>query len=345
MRAITYAEAIAEATIQALEKNQKAYVIGLGVDDHKGIFNTTKPVFQKFGKERVFDMPLAENGMTGIAIGSALAGMHPLLVHARCDFLFVAMDQLANQAAKWRFTYNGKKSVPLTVRAIIGRGWGQGCHHSQSPQAIFAHTPGIKVVMPATAYDAKGLLLAAMEDKNPVLLVEHRQLFDLEDEVPEEYYTIPIGQAKIIKDGADLSIIADSIMTREALIAAAILEKHSISAEVIDLRSLKPMDAKTIIESVKKTGRAIVADTGWLSFGVAAEVAAIIVEHAQAELKAPVKRIATLDTPTPMSYALEKLFYPSALDILKAAGELFSDKKIALEDIPKVESKNFTGPF
>ena len=346
MRKLTYAQAIAEATIQALQKNPKAYVMGLGVDDPKGIFNTTKPALQKFGKDRVFDMPLAENSLTGIAIGSALTGMHPLMVHARCDFLFVCMDQIVNQAAKWRFTYAGKKPVPLTIRTIIGRGWGQGCHHSQSPQAMFAHAPGIKVIMPATAYDAKGLLLAAMEDESPVLIFEHRRLFDLEDEVPKKYYTLPIGKANIIKKGTDLTIISDSIMTREALIAASTLEKYKISTEIIDLRTIKPLDTQTIIKSVKKTSRVIIADTGWKSFGVTAEIAAVIAENAQKELKAPIQRIATLDTPTPCSHKLEELFYPGAVDIVKGVKKLFPHKKISLQNIPKtVENKNFTGPF
>ncbi|MBU4332477.1 alpha-ketoacid dehydrogenase subunit beta [Patescibacteria group bacterium] len=346
MRKLTYAQAIAEATIQAMQKNPNAYVMGLGVDDPKGIFNTTKPAFQKFGKTKVFDMPLAENSLTGIAIGSALTGMHPLMVHARCDFLFVCADQIINQAAKWRFTYAGTKSIPLTIRAIIGQGWGQGVHHSQSPQAMFAHAPGIKVIMPATAYDAKGLLLSAMEDLNPVLIIEHRRLFDLEDEVPKKYYTIPIGKANIIQKGADLTIIADSIMTRDALIAASVLEKHNISTEVIDLRTIKPLDTQTIIRSIKKTGRIIIADTGWKSFGVTAEIAAVIAENAQPDLKAPIQRIAALDTPTPCSYKLEELFYPSAIDIIKSAKKLFPNKKISLKNMPKsVENKNFTGPF
>lgn len=345
MRKITYAEAIAEATTQALKKNSKAYVIGLGVDDPKGIFNTTKPARLEFGEKRVMDMPLAENSMTGIALGSALTGMHPLMVHARCDFLFVCMDQLANQAAKWHFTYNGQKSVPFTIRTIIGRGWGQGCHHSQSPQAIFAHTPGIKVLMPATAYDAKGLLLSAMEDQSPVLIIEHRRLFDLQDEVPKKYYKVPIGKANVIKKGSDLTIISDSIMTREALLAAATLEKNNISTEVVDLRTIKPLDKATILQSVRKNGRVIIADTGWLSFGVTAEIAAVIAENIQI-LKAPIKRIATLDTPTPTSFILEDLFYPSVIDILKSAQKLFPRKKINLKNVEKtVENKNFTGPF
>lgn len=346
MRQLTYASAIAEATIQALQKNPKAYIMGLGVDDPKGIFNTTKPAFQKFGKNRVFDMPLAENTMTGVAIGSALTGMHPLMVHARCDFLYVCMDQVVNQAAKWHFTYNGKKSVPLTIRTIIGRGWGQGVHHSQSPQAMFAHAPGIKVLMPATAYDAKGLLLVAMEDRSPTLIIEHRRLFDLEDEVPKKYYTLPIGKANIIQKGQDLTIIADSLMTREALIAASILEKHNISTEVVDLRTIKPLDTKTILKSAKKTGRVIIADTGWKSFGVTAEIAALIAENIPDKLKGPIQRIATLDTPTPASYKLEELFYPNAIDIVKAAKKLFPKKKINTSNIPRsVENKNFTGPF
>lgn len=346
MRKLTYAEAIAEATIQALQKNPKTYVMGLGVDDPKGIFNTTRPAFEKFGAKRVFDMPIAENSMTGVAIGSALAGMHPLMVHARCDFLYVCMDQIVNQAAKWHFTYAGQTSIPLTIRAIIGRGWGQGVHHSQSSQAMFAHSPGIKVLMPATAYDAKGLLLAAMEDQSPTLIIEHRRLFDLEDEVPKKYYTIPIGKASIIQKGSDLTIVSDSIMTREALIVASHLEKHKISTEVIDLRTIKPLDTQTIIKSVKKTGRVIIADTGWKSFGVTAEIAALIAENIPDKLKGLVQRIATLDTPTPASYKLEELFYPNAIDVALAAKKLFPNKKINLKNIPKtVENKNFTGPF
>lgn len=322
LRGLTYREAILEATSQMMEEDPSVFVIGEGVDDAGGIFGTTKGLCQRFGKERCMDSPLAENGITGVVVGAAVAGMRPIQVHMRVDFTPLAMDQLINHAAKWHYMFGGKVSVPLTVRSIIGRGWGSAAQHSQSLHPLFAHIPGLKVVMPATPYDAKGLLRAAVYDNNPVIIIEHRWLYEHIGHVPVEPYTVEIGKALVRRPGTDVTIAALSHMVTEAIGAAALLEKEGISAEVIDLRSVKPLDSATVIESVKKTGRLIVAETGWKDSGTGAELIARVAEEAFGSLKAPAIRITMPECPTPASPALEKIFYPSKTEIAEAARKI-----------------------
>lgn len=322
LRGITYREAILEATAELLEEDPSFFVLGEGVDDSGGVFGTTKGLWQRFGKERVMDTPLAENGTTGIAVGAAVAGMRPLLVHMRVDFTPLSMDQLINHAAKWSYMFAGAARVPLTVRCIIGRGWGSAAQHSQSLHSLFANIPGLRVLMPATPYDAKGLLRAAVYDNNPCIIIEHRWLYEHMGHVPKEPYTVEIGKALVRRPGKDVTIAALSHMVFESVSAANLLQKEGISAEVIDLRSVKPLDSATVIESVKKTGRLITAEPGWRDSGTGAEVIARVSEEAFGYLKAPAVRITLPECPTPASHILEKAFYPSREDIAKAARKL-----------------------
>ncbi|MGH7684950.1 MAG: alpha-ketoacid dehydrogenase subunit beta, partial [Vulcanimicrobiaceae bacterium] len=277
-RSLTYVEALREALDQSLASDDRVYLMGLGVPDPKGIFGTTLGLQEKYGDRRVLDMPTAENGMTGVAIGSALVGMRPVMVHQRVDFALLALDQLVNNAAKWHYMFGGKQSVPLVVRLIVGRGWGQGPQHSQALQALFAHIPGLKVVAPATPHDAKGMLLAAIDDDDPVIFFEHRWLHPTFGHVPPEPYRVPLGKAHIAREGRDVTLISSSYFFIECLAAADALQARGIDVELIDLRTIRPLDRSTLIDSARKTGRVVVVDGGWRSFGVAAEIVAAISE-------------------------------------------------------------------
>ncbi len=351
-REITYAQAVLEATVQCMEKDGNVYIMGLGVPDPKGIFGTTSGLEARFGSRRVLDMPVSENGMTGIAIGSALVGMRPIMTHQRVDFMLLSLDQIINNAAKWSYIFDGKMRVPLVIRLLVGRGWGQGPQHSQSLQALFAHIPGLKVVMPTTPYDAKGLFISAVEDDNPVIYIEHRWLHGIVGAVPEESYRIPLGTARTAREGKDLTIVSSSYMTLETMRAAQRLETDGIDAEVLDLRSIKPMDETAILKSVEKTGRLLVVDGGWRSFGVPAEVMAVVAEKAYRHLKSPPKRISFPDLPTPTSWALAGCYYPRAYNIANEVREMFglspmSEMEMGIRpDAPlDVPDQTFTGPF
>lgn len=319
VRQLTYRQALHEALQTAMKKDHRVFVFGEGVDDPSGVFGTTAGLAQAFGRVRVFDTPICENTLTGIAIGAALAGLRPVLVHMRTDFLLVSMDQLANHAAKWKYMSGGNVSLPLVVRAIIGGGWGSAAQHSQPLQALFTHIPGLQVVMPATAYDAKGLLLASIAHEGPVLFIEHRWLYDHKAAVPQKPYLIPLGKACVRRQGKDLTMIADSFMVPLALEAAAALRSEGIEAEVLDLRTIKPLDYALLKESVAKTGRALVLDFGYAFCGISAEIVAFLSESCFASLKCPPIRLALPDIPTPASPVLEKLFYPKQQDIIVAA--------------------------
>ncbi len=321
-RRLNYSEAIFEATSELLESDPNVFVIGEGIDDSGGVFGTTKGLAERFGPQRVYDTPLAENAMTGIAIGAAIAGMRPILVHMRMDFTPLSMDQIINHAAKWHYMFGGKARVPLTIRGIIGRGWGSGAQHSQSLHPLFAHIPGLKVVMPATPYDAKGLLRSAVLDDNPVIVIEHRRLFDNAGHVPDGPYTVEIGKAVIRRAGTDVTIAALSHMNVEALTAAETLERDGISCEVIDLRSVKPLDSALVASSVRKTGRLIVAEPGWRDFAAGAEIIARVAEEAIDAFKAAPIRITLPECPTPAGPSLEEAFYPGSVEIIAAAKRL-----------------------
>lgn len=315
---ISYAEAICDALDIALARDERVLLIGEGVPDPKAIFNTTAGLQKKYGKSRVFDMPLAENGMTGICIGAALTGMRPVMVHQRIDFSLLSLDQLINNAAKWHIMFGGQHKVPLVIRMIIGRGWGQGPQHSQSLQSLFAHIPGLKVVMPAFPEDAKGLLISAIEDDNPVIFIEHRWVQMISNEVPEGYYNLPIGKANILCEGNDITLAGISYMAVESLVAANALRKLGISAEVIDMRTCSPLDAQTVINSVDKTGNLIAADTGHLSFGVLAELCTQVTSACFSSLKSAPQRIASPDFSISTSHYAADGYYSGAADIARS---------------------------
>lgn len=347
IRILTFSEAINEALFLSMKKDRGVFILGCGVTSPTAIFGSVQNLHRKFGKDRVIETPIAENGITGIAIGASLFEMRPIVVHQRIDFMLLAMDQIVNHAAKWNYMFGGKCSVPITIRCIIGKGWGQGAQHSQSLQALFAHIPGLKVVMPSTPYDAKGLLIASIEDKNPVIFIEHRRLYDYKGSVPQGIYRVALGKGKIVKSGKDVTIAASSLMTQEAIKSAAILKKdYKIDAEILDLRCLKPLDKKLILNSVRKTGRLIVVDNGWKEYGVSAEISALAAEFCHSNLKAPIKRIALPQAATPTSVYLENLYYPDVAVIVKVTRDLISGKNTPLKLFkPDSYDSQFRGPF
>ena len=357
IREISYVEAIREALFQSMTQDDRVIVIGEGVPDPKAIFNSTLGLQEKFGKERVFDMPLSENGVTGACIGAAIAGMRPVMIHQRIDFALLSIDQIINNAAKWHYMFNGKSNVPLVIRMIIGRGWGQGPQHSQSLQALFALVPGLKVVMPTTAHDAKGMMVAAIKDNNPVIFLEHRWLHHVIDLVPESIYEVALDKAKIIHEGSDVTIAAFSYMTFESLIAArALLSNLGISVELIDMRSVRPLDSLAVINSVKKTGRLLVTDTAYKTGSIASELISQVVESAFEHLKVAPIKVCSPDFPTPSSPSMTEDYYPSPGTIAEAVLKLM-DKDVATNSYQKlmleiqrkgmldIPNREFKGPF
>ncbi len=317
-RILNAAEALREAMDLALARWPEVFLMGEGVADPKGIFGTTVGLVERYGRDRVVEMPVAENGLTGVAVGAALLGQRPVLVHQRVDFALLSIEQLFNSAAKSHYVTAGRHRVPLVVRMVIGRGWGQGPQHSQSLEAVFAHVPGLKVVMPATPGEFKGLLLGAIEDDNPVLMLEHRWLHYVTGEVPEGFYSIPLDGPRLARPGRDVTLVASSYMVLEALRAAEALSEAACEAEVFDLRVLRPLNLAPILESVRRTGRLITLDTGAKVGGMGAELVAEITERAFADLRAPPRRIGLPDHPTPSSRALAGAFYPGSVDIVDA---------------------------
>jgi pyruvate dehydrogenase E1 component beta subunit len=348
-RILKFTEAILEATDQCLAHDPSVYVMGLGATDPKGIFGTTLGLEKKYGK-RVMDMPTSENAMTGVAIGSSIVGMRPILTHQRVDFALLSLDQIINNAAKWHYMFGGRMKVPVVIRLIIGRGWGQGPQHSQTLHSVFAHIPGLKVVMPATPHDAKGLLVAAVEDDNPVIYMEHRWLHNVLGEVPEERYSVPLSQCRVAHSGSDVTIVTASFMTLEALRAAEILAEDGISAEVIDIRTLRPLDRATILTSVARTGRLVVGDIGWRTGGFAAEVMACVTEELFGQLKAAPVRVTLPDVSIPTSPGLAVGLYPNVSDLVNAGRRTLGLDVIAAGRIPHPEKGDipdptFAGPF
>jgi pyruvate dehydrogenase E1 component beta subunit len=344
MRQIKYSQALSEGMVQAMEQDPNIFITGIAVDYPSGIFGSTVEATKRFGPSRVFDAPAMENGLTGILIGAAAVGKRPIIVHPRVDFMFLAFDMLLQLSAKWRYMYGGNGgTAPIVIRAIVGRGWGQGATHSQSLHAPLAHFPGLTVVMPAFPADAKGLMLSALQHAGPVVILEHRSLYDTVGDVPEAAVPVPFGKAVVVRQGKDITIVATSYMSCEALHAAEELERSGISAEVVDLRSIRPLDEETILASVKKTGRLIAADTSWELCGIASEVAALVAEKGFSSLKAPVRRIALANCPAPVSHALEKAFYPSASTIAKAAMAMLGKDDGSLGHIDRADT--FKGPY
>ncbi|MBF0481345.1 MAG: alpha-ketoacid dehydrogenase subunit beta [Desulfovibrionaceae bacterium] len=318
LRGLTFVQALLEAQTQILENDPSAFVIGEGVNDSGGVFGSTLGLADRFGPKRVMDMPIAENGLTGIAAGAAAAGMRPIFVHMRMDFLPMCMDQIVNHAAKWHYMSGGALTVPLVIRSIIGRGWGSAAQHSQGLHSLFLSVPGLKIIAPSTPYDAKGLLMEAAADNNPVLVVEHRWLYGSVGYVPEAPYREPFGKALVRRPGRDCTVVAISQMVYEAMRAAADLEAQGVSVEVVDPRSLKPLDTETILASVRRTGRLVVADVACPMGGAASEIMAAVLETDPGLLAAPAVRVSFPEAPTPCSPVLEEAYYPGARHIAGA---------------------------
>jgi pyruvate dehydrogenase E1 component beta subunit len=325
MRSLTYAQAIREAHAQLLASDPRVFIAGQGLWSPWYAGGSLDQLDRDFGRERVLDSPVSENAVTGMCVGAALAGMRPIVFHPRMDFMLLAVDPIVNQAANWSYLFAGRVSVPLVIRAVINRGGEQGAQHSQALQSLFMHIPGLKVVMPSTPADAKGLLVAAVEDPNPVLYIDDRWLYEAAGHVPAELYSTPIGAAAIRRRAegtsraTSVTLIGISYMAHLALEAASQLAAQGVDAEVIDLRSLKPWDRVTVLESVARTGRAVVCDSGWRTAGAAAEIAATIAEEAFDDLEAPVERVTLPDAPAPVASTEEQVYYPQATDIAAAA--------------------------
>lgn len=356
-RILTVAEAIREATDICLEQNPSVFVIGEGVTDPKAIFGTTRGLVEKYGPDRIIETPVSENGITGIAIGSALLGQRPLMIHQRVEFALLAFEQIVNNAAKICYVSEGRLKVPMVIRLIVGRGWGQGPYHAQSLEPLFAHIPGLRVIMPTTAYDAKGMLIAAVENDNPVICIEHRWLHQTRGEVPNGRYTIPLDQPRVARQGRDVTLVATSYMVLEAMVAADALARGDCNVEIIDLRALRPVNLSIIHDSVKRTGRLLCVDTGWRTYGVGAEIVAQITEACFDDLKAAPRRLGLPDRPAPSTRSLAETFYRTPADIIDAVAELTGIDGVTraaahavLADRLKgrqvdVPDASFTGPF
>jgi pyruvate/2-oxoglutarate/acetoin dehydrogenase E1 component len=320
-REITYGEALREALREEMIRNEKIVVMGEDITV-PGVWVVTKGLVEEFGPERVRDTPMSESAIVGAGVGAALTGMTAMVEVRWADFLFVAMDQLANQAAKLRYMSGGQARVPVVFRQALGAGLSAGPHHSQSPEAIFMHIPGLKVALPSTPYDAKGLLKSALRDGNPVLFFEHKVLYRTKGTVPVEEYVIPFGKADVKKKGKDVTIVATLLMLHRSLAVAREFEERGISVEVVDPRTLVPLDKQTITDSVKKTGRLVIVSEDCKTGGVGAEIAAIAAEEAFPYLKSPIKRVCAIDTPVPFSPVLEKYVVPDEKRIAQAIEEV-----------------------
>jgi len=345
-----YFEALAQAIDQSMAKDDSVYIMGLGVPDPSGIFGTTKGLQKKYGELRVTDAPTSESGNTSIALGSALMGLRPILVHHRVEFSLLAMEPMINQAPKWNYVFG--TPVPMVIRMIVGRGWGQGPQHSQSLQALYSHIPGLKVVMPFSPYDVKGLFISSVEDNNPVIFIEHRWLYSTHGDVPEEMYRVPLGKARIVKPGKDATVLATSLTLLDTIKAANVFADAGIEIEVIDPRTLRPFDAETVSESVKKTGHFVAMDTAWNFGGFNAEAIAAVCEKTFQHLKSAPQRLGLADTPTPASASLAASYYPNAEKLADILCNMLEIDKSRI-DYSKLQRKepidqpysSFTGPF
>lgn len=341
----TYRDALAFAAAKEMDADPSVFVFGLDVPDHKRIFGSTKGLVEKFGADRCFGTPLSEDAMTGVAIGAALSGLRPVHVHIRADFLLLGMNQIANVMSSLRYMSGGSLRLPLVIRAIIGRGWGQGAQHSKSLHGVFGHFPGLKVGLPTSPQDAYSMLRAAIRDENPVILLEHRWLYDIEGPVDENYLPLLEGPV-VVRPGNALTVACTSWMTIEAFKAAEVLAKHGVELEVVDMRTVAPLDETVVADSVAKTGRCIVADYDWLYSGFSAELAARISHRCFGSLRCPIERIGFAPVPCPTTRPLENLFYPSAAHIIRAAERMLGLPTIDLkhETFYSYEER-FKGPF
>ncbi|MFJ1293064.1 alpha-ketoacid dehydrogenase subunit beta [Paracoccus yeei] len=322
-RELSYSQAIQEAIAIAMEADPRVFLMGEDVGVYGGAFQVTGDLVHRFGEDRIIDTPISELGGAGVAVGAALTGMRPIFEFQFSDFATLAMEQIVNQAAKLRFMLGGEVSVPLVMRFPSGSGTGAAAQHSQSLEAWLGHVPGLKVIQPSTPHDIKGMLLAAIEDPDPVMIFEHKLLYKMKGEVPEGHYTVPIGKAAVRRQGAHATVVATSIMVHKALSAAEELAAEGIDLEVIDLRTIRPMDTATIIESVCKTGRLITVYEGVKTLGIGAEISAAIAESEAFDyLDAPIMRLGGAESPIPYNPELEKAVVPQIPDIIRAARAL-----------------------
>ena len=322
VRCASYKEALREAHEFYMDACPDAFIIGQGITEPGGSFGVLDGFVERYGAERILDSPIAENAVTGACIGAACAGKRPILVHMRLDFQLMSMDQIVNHAAKWHYLTNGQVHVPLIIRAIVARGWGSGAQHAQALHGVFLPVPGLRIVLPASPHDVKGLFLQAVNDGNPVLFIEHRWLYNDVGPVPIEPYKVPFGQAVIRRPGTDITIVAVSQMVRESLRAAEALAGEGIDCEVLDPRCAAPLDREAIADSVAKTGRLVVADLGHPHGGLAAEICAVVAETVPQALKAPVRRVTFPDAPIPASPVLEEAYYPDVPHIVAAVRQV-----------------------
>lgn len=347
-RLIRYVDALREAFLQEMERDERVFLFGLDVDDHKGIQGSTVGLQERFGKERVFCTPLSEDAMTGVAIGAAMAGLRPIHVHIRMDFMLLCMNQLVNMAAKAHYMYNGQVSVPLVVRTMIGRSWGQGGQHSQALHSLFMHIPGLKVVAPSNANDAKGCMIAAIRDNNPVIFIEHRLLYAVDGYVPYQPYEVALGKARVLQEGDHITIVAVSHMVMEALRAQKHLETIGIRAEIIDPISLWPLDMDTIMQSVRKTGKLLVVDNAWLTCGASSEILMKVYEESlqSGDAIPEMARMGFAFTTCPTTKPLENVFYPNSRTIASKAYYMLNqnnDWEPPLTTSTEIDA--FKGPF
>jgi acetoin:2,6-dichlorophenolindophenol oxidoreductase subunit beta len=322
MKETRYIRAITEALNEEMARDEDVFVIGEDVGGSGGAFSATKGLLEIYGERRVKDTPISESAIVGVAIGAAIRGLRPVVEIMFADFLAVCMDQIVNQLAKARYMSGGMYKLPVVIRTACGGGLNAGPQHSQCLEAWFAHVPGLKVVMPATAHDAKGLLKSAIREDNPVLFIEHKALYALKGEIPEEEYLVPLGKAEVRKVGKDVTVVATSRMVHQALAGANVLSEEGIDVEVIDLRTISPLDKETIFQSVEKTSRLVVAHEAVKAFGVGAEVAAMVCEEMIDRLSAPVARIGAPFVPAPFN--LENLYLPNSDDVVKAVRKVMA---------------------
>ena len=342
---MSFPQAINLAMTREMEADPDVFVFGIDVQDHKRSFYSGEGMVEKFGPRRYFGSPLSEAGATGVAIGAALCGLRPIHIHARADFTLLAMNQLVNMASTKSYLSNGNLKVPLVVRSVIGRSWGQGPQHSKTTHSVFAHFPGLKVVLPSNPQDAYSLLRSAIREDNPVIFFEHRWLYDVTGEVDDEM-VVPLGKCAVPRTGKDLTIVSCSWMTVEATQAARILSENGVDTEIVDVRSVATLDTDAIAASVRKTGTVIIADNDWTYCGFAAELSAQIVESCFEYLKAPPVRVGFAHVPCPTTRPLENLFYPSAEHIVRAAGRVLGLPEIDLSgEIFNEYERRFKGPF
>lgn len=318
MRQITYRDAIKEAIEYELRRDEKVFLAGEDAGQMGGANFVTKPLFKEFGSERIRDTPISETAIVGLAVGAAVTGLRPIVEITFMDFMGVCMDEIANQAAKMRYMFGGTAKLPLVIRTVNGAGNRTAAQHSQSLEAWVTHIPGLKVVMPSTPANAKGLFFSSVRDENPVIFIENRMLYNMKGDCPEGEYIVPLGKARIVRHGDDVTLISYSRMVHTSLTAAKMLEKDGINAEVIDLQTLVPLDKDTIFDSVKKTGKVVIVHEAVKTSGFGAEIAALISDEVFSYLKAPIKRITAPDTPVPYSAKLEDAFIPDQKKIMDA---------------------------